>query len=230
MTIDLLERGAMALGPLLQEVVFVGGATVVLWITDPAASTPRPTKDVDVIVEVTGRLGYEQFSERMRAQGFSEDVESRVICRWRHADSDLILDAMPTNPAILGFANRWQAPAMPQAVECQLPSGVTIRAITPPYMLATKLEAFAGRGRRDLIGSHDFEDVISLVNGRVALVEEVRAASLDLREFVARQIIDLQAIPRFDEWLGGSLRPDAANQARVESIVLPRLAEIIASV
>jgi hypothetical protein len=154
----------------------------------------------------------------------------RVICRWRHARLDLILDAMPTDPAILGFSNRWQAPALPHAVECRLPSGILIKAITPPYLLATKLEAFADRGRDDLLGSHDFEDVISLINGRDALVEEVRVASGDLRKYLAQQIVRLQAIPRFNEWVGGALRSDAANQARVEAIVLPRLAEIIDSV
>ncbi|MGD0454151.1 MAG: nucleotidyl transferase AbiEii/AbiGii toxin family protein [Solirubrobacteraceae bacterium] len=229
MSFELLEVGAAALGPLLDEVVFIGGASLVLWITDPAAAPPRPTKDVDVIVDVTGRWGYEQFSRRMRAQGFAEDVESRVICRWRHARFDLTLDAMPTNSAILGFSNRWQAPALPHAVERRLPSGIAIRAITPPYLLATKLEAFAGRGGGDLLGSRDFEDVISLINGRAALVGEVQASPDELRGFLAQQIVELQAIPRFNEWVGGSLRPDAANQARVEAIVLPRLGAIVDS-
>ncbi len=229
MSLELLERGAAALGPLLEEVVFVGGASIVLWITDPAAPPPRPTNDVDVIVEVTGRWGYEQFSERMRAQGFAEDIESRVICRWQHARLELMLDAMPTNPAILGFSNRWLAPALPHSLEHRLPSGVSIRTTTPPYLLATKLEAFADRGQDDLLGSHDFEDVISLINGRAALIEEIRAAADDLRVYLAQQITRLQAIPRFDEWVAGALRPDAANQARVEAIVLPRLAEIVDS-
>lgn len=57
MSIELLERGATALGDLRHEVVFVGGATITLWITNPGAPPPRPTKDVDVIVEVTTRLG-----------------------------------------------------------------------------------------------------------------------------------------------------------------------------
>lgn len=35
MSVELLELGASALGELAGEVVFVGGATVVLWITDP---------------------------------------------------------------------------------------------------------------------------------------------------------------------------------------------------
>ncbi|HVE68315.1 MAG TPA: hypothetical protein VNB64_07020 [Solirubrobacteraceae bacterium] len=42
MSIDLLELAADALGPLLDEVVFVGGATVTLWITDPGAPPVRP--------------------------------------------------------------------------------------------------------------------------------------------------------------------------------------------
>ena len=60
-------------------------------------------------------------------------------------------------------------------------------------------------------------------------MEEVRAASDELRTYLAQEIARLQAIPRFDEWVAGALRPDAANQARVEAIVLPRLTEIIDS-
>ena len=43
MSIELLEIAAETLGELLEEVVFVGGATVVLWITDPGAPPVRPT-------------------------------------------------------------------------------------------------------------------------------------------------------------------------------------------
>lgn len=41
----LLELAAEILGPLVEEVVFVGGATVHLWITEPAAGLrfERPT-------------------------------------------------------------------------------------------------------------------------------------------------------------------------------------------
>ena len=115
MSIALLERAASALDDLLKGVVFLGGATVGLWITDPAAPEPRPTKDVDVIVEVTSRGRFAEFEERLRAHGFREDQESGIICRWRHGD-DLILDAMPTDASILGFENRWQAAAVPFAV------------------------------------------------------------------------------------------------------------------
>ena len=72
MSIALLERAASALDDLLKEVVFLGGATIGLWITDPAAPEPRPTKDVDVIVEVTSRGRFAEFEERLRAHGPGE--------------------------------------------------------------------------------------------------------------------------------------------------------------
>lgn len=42
----MLERALVNLGELAREVVFVGGATVDLWITDPAAPEFRPTQDI----------------------------------------------------------------------------------------------------------------------------------------------------------------------------------------
>jgi predicted nucleotidyltransferase len=228
-SVELLEQAAAALGPLCEEAVFLGGACLALWITDPGAPAPRPTKDVDVVVEVASRLGYERFSERMRTQGFSEDTSSPVICRWRHAGSGLLLDAMPTNPAILSLENHWQAAAVPHAAGRGLPSGAAIRAATPPYLLATKLEAFADRGRDDPIASRDFEDIITLVDGRAEIVDEVYAAPDDVRAYLADQFTELQSIPDFLTMVASMLRPDRASQARVETVVLPRLREIASS-
>jgi len=134
-SIELLELAADTLGPLLDEVVFVGGVTVTLWITDPGAPPVRPTKDVDVVVEVATRGAFHDFEARLRERGFAEDQEEGVICRWRHRGG-LILDAMPSEPGILGLENRWQGAAIPHAVHRKLPSGARIRAVSPPYLIA----------------------------------------------------------------------------------------------
>ncbi len=81
MSVAMLERAARELAPFLDEVAFLGGATIVLWITDPAAADPRATMDVDLVVEVTSRLGWHDFEERLLAKGFRNDSSSRVICR-----------------------------------------------------------------------------------------------------------------------------------------------------
>jgi hypothetical protein len=219
MSIDLLERGAAALGPLVEQVAFVGGATIVLWITDPGAPTPRPTKDVDV----TTRAALHDFESDLRARGFRNDIDAPIICRWRHDEHDLLLDAMPAAGGLLGFENPWQTAAMPHATSRRLPSGAEILAITPPYLFATKLSAFRGRGQGDYFGSRDLEDIMLLVDGRQELVGEVATAGDDVRRFVAEEVAELLDQPQFIDVIFGFLRADMVNQARAESVVLPRL-------
>jgi hypothetical protein len=48
MSAEMLELAAHILGPLTDEMVFVGGATIHLWISDEAAPAVRATDDVDV--------------------------------------------------------------------------------------------------------------------------------------------------------------------------------------
>jgi predicted nucleotidyltransferase len=124
---------------------------------------------------------------------------------------------------LLGFSNRWLAASIPHAARRRLPNGATIRALSPPYLLATKLEAFASRGAHDYVGSRDFADVIAVVDGREELVAEVRAAPEDIRVYIATRLGDMTGDARFLDGIVASLRPDAASQARAESVVLPRL-------
>jgi hypothetical protein len=79
----LLTHAARLLTPLLNELVFVGGSTTSLLITDRAAAEVRPTYDVDAIAEITSYAAYADFSERLRKLGFREDAsEGAPICRW----------------------------------------------------------------------------------------------------------------------------------------------------
>jgi predicted nucleotidyltransferase len=226
-SIELLERAAGRLGPIVAEVAFLGGASFVLWTDDPGAPEPRTTVDVDVIVLLDTYADYTRLGDRLRARGLQEDATSRVLCRWRDADG-LVVDVMPTGEAILGFTNRWYPEAIAAAVEGALPSGATIRAVTPPLLLATKLEAFANRGRGDYLASVDFEDVVRLVDGRERLVDEMSAASAEVRAFVADELARMAADPGFEGGVAGALLPDAASQAR-RALVLSRLERIAAA-
>lgn len=229
MNIELLELAAAALDGLLSEVAFVGGATVELWITDPGAPPVRATNDVDVVVEVATRSEFHSFEERLRERGFGPDLEDGVICRWRHRDNGFVLDAMPTDASILGFANRWQAAALPHAMARSLPSGATIRAIPPPYLLATKLEAFNGRGNNDFLASRDFADIITLLDGREELRDEITRSDTEVRRYLADEFRAMVVHPRFFDGVHGALLPDAASQERAEAIVLPAIDTIIQS-
>ena len=90
-----------ALGDLAKEVVFVGGATVLLYANRPASDT-RPTDDVDILIELLHYPDYAAVEERLRAMGFVNDTESGVICRY--IVQGIVVDVMPTSPGILGFS------------------------------------------------------------------------------------------------------------------------------
>ncbi len=47
-----IKKIAVALGDLNERVMYVGGAVVSLYINDPAADDVRPTKDIDISLEI----------------------------------------------------------------------------------------------------------------------------------------------------------------------------------
>jgi len=167
----------------LPEIVFVGGCATGLLVTDPGAVPVRRTHDVDVIAEIASYAEYTIFSERLWGLGFQEDArEGAPLCRWKY--QRLLPDVMPLDANILGFSNHWYADALRTATVVCLPGNLTLRAITAPYFLGTKIEEFRGRGREDYFASHDLEDLITVVDGRPSLLNEVEAASAELRSFI----------------------------------------------
>lgn len=212
--LELLKMAAERLRPLLPEIVFVGGCATGLLIDDPGAAPVRGTYDVDIIAEIASYAEYTLFSERLRVLGFQEDgSEGAPVCRWRHGI--LTLDVMPVAREILGFSNRWYRGAMETATKVTVATGSTVRAITAPYFLGTKLEAFRGRGGGDYFASHDLEDFMAVVDGRSSLSGEMEAAQPELRSYLGEAVRTLLTQPRFLDALSGYLLPDSANQARI---------------
>lgn len=221
-----LIETAKLLGPLLGELVFVGGAVTGLLITDSAAGEPRVTIDVDAIAEILSYAEYAAFGERLRSLGFSEDTtEDAPVCRW--VQQSTILDVMPLNEDILGFSNRWYRAAMKAAETHRLSADLDIRVVTAPYFLATKLEAFRGRGHGDIFASKDLEDVVMVLDGRPTLAAEVGQEPAELVAFIRVEIGQLIANPRFEDALSGYLLPDAVSQSRIR-LVLERLHQLLA--
>lgn len=161
-----LQVIAEALGDLRERVVFVGGSTAGLLLSDPLAEGVRPTLDVDAIVAADGLAHFQRIEAQLEQRGFARDIHSEVICRWRHRATDLVFDLMPVDPAILGFTNRWYDEALRTARTLRLAGDVQIRVVAPAAFVATKLDAFLDRGRGDYLSSHDLEDVLNVVDGR----------------------------------------------------------------
>lgn len=207
---------AQALGPLRDQLVFLGGCATGLLVTDTARPPVRATQDVDLVTEVSGTVEYYKLATSLKELGFKEHVGD-VACRWQLRD--LLVDVMPTDERILGFSNRWYPDAVRSAQLVNLPNNVAIMLVSPPLLVATKLEAFYGRGNGDYGASHDVEDIVTLVDGRAELAAEIAAASHDLREYLREEIEDLLAERRFTETLQWHLAPADIEQGRVEVVI-----------
>ena len=171
-----------------------------------------------VIIQIGGWLEYRALEEHLEALGFRQDQsEGAPLCRW--TQGGLFLDVMPTDPSILGFSNRWYEKALKESRVCTLPGGTEIQLVSAPCFLATKLEAFLGRGHGDFLGSHDLEDAVSLVDGRSDLVGEICASTPDLRDFVADALGQWLKEDGFVASVQGNLPPDSASQARFPTLM-----------
>lgn len=213
-----VELVAAALGDLCDELVLVGGCAASLLIDSPTAPPPRVTYDVDLIAVVAALRDYHALEEQFAQRGFKRDVSPDApICRWRIGSIEV--DLMPTDETVLGFSNRWYAAAADTATRLTLPSGTTINLITAPAFLATKFEAFRTRGKADLLLSHDFEDIINVLEGRLSIVEEVGAGGTALRTYLAEQFASTIAAPDFTNVLPGLVAYDELHSRRVAAVM-----------
>lgn len=212
-----VELVAAALGDLCDELVLVGGCAASLLIDTPTAPPPRVTYDVDLIAVVAALRNYHALEERFAQRGFKRDVSPDApICRWQIGAIEV--DLMPTDETVLGFSNRWYAEAATTAMRLTLPSGTPINLISAPAFLATKFEAFRTRGKGDLLLSHDFEDIINVVEGRLSIVEEVGAGGTALRTYLAQQFASIIAAPDFMNVLPGLVVFDDLHGQRLERV------------
>jgi hypothetical protein len=221
--LEMLRVAAENLGDLKDELVFVGGCTTELFITDEGAAEPRQTKDVDAIVEASSYTEYINFSEKLKAIGFNEDTsEDAPLCRW--VKGITILDVMPLDEESLGFTNRWYRPALETAENREFITGYTIKVVSPVYFCATKMEAFDGRGNNDYLGSHDLEDIIAVIDGREEIAAEIKNASDEVRQYITGKIISWLKNDKFLDALPGHLG-SSSDKSRL-GILVKRLRQI----
>jgi predicted nucleotidyltransferase len=213
---------AAKLEPMLDQIAFVGGCVTGLLLTDPAAAPIRPTLDVDAITAIGSYAEFTLLESRLRDLGFHQPhAEGAPICRWK--SGELLLDLMPTDSSILGFANRWYPAALAHAQKLEI-GKYEIRVVTAPYFLATKLEAFHGRGKNDF-SSHDLEDIVTVIDGRPELVDEVHFAPKDLQKYLSAELKALLSNRSFLDALPGHLLFDVASQQRA-GLVLGRMKQL----
>lgn len=208
---------AKALQPMLERFVFVGGCAVDYLIDDSAVISTRITGDVDVIAEISTRYEYYAVVDELKSLGFAEvmptENEPTPICRMQY--ENMILDVMPTDADVLGFSNPWYLPAVQTSKTVELETGLVIRLVSSAYFIATKLTAFRTRGQSEPY-SHDFEDIITVINGNSRIIEEIQFSDSKVKEYLRSEFNKLLSIRGFkSDYIAGNLVGEPSGRTEV---------------
>lgn len=201
----LVSQVALGLQELRDKMVFIGGAVISLYTDDPAADEIRPTSDIDMTINLANYAEWVQMQERLAALGFYPDPHGQSICSYKY--QDIAIDIMPADDSSIGVSNIWYKPGFQYLQQIELPDGTSINILPSPYFLATKLEAFKDRGQNDFYGSHDFEDIIYLLDNRTTIVEEIQAADDDVKEYLKKELTAIKSHPQSGEILAMHIHP-----------------------
>ncbi|HRZ79075.1 MAG TPA: hypothetical protein P5044_03610 [bacterium] len=206
--------------------VFIGGGIIGFLVDDPIAPPVRTTQDIDLVLDMITDPGQELLESKLRAAGFQHDMsDGAPLCRW--ITDEVKVDILSVKDSFFKLNNNWLAEAVSN------PQEVTIRnkrifIARAPFFLAMKLEAFADRGKNDFLGSRDIEDVVTVIDGRIQLLEEIQSSKPELIRFIAESISSLMKNSDFMQSLPGHLPPDPGSQKRYPFIVqkLKKIAEL----
>jgi len=187
-----------ALGDLRDKVVYVGGSTISLY-ADRYVQEVRVTLDVDVLVELLNYNERIALEQKLHKIGFENDFESGIICRYKYGST--IVDIVPTIEAPMGFTNRWYAEGFTNAVDYTIDELHTIKILTVPYFLATKLEAYKSRGKGDGRMSRDFEDIVFVLENRTAVWAELDVMQGSIKDYLKESFAELLKNPNIYEWV-----------------------------
>ncbi len=187
--LKVVEKVALALEELNEDVIYVGGAVVSLYVTDEGAEQPRPTKDIDISVQISTYSEMNELREKLARKNIYPASSEQVM--YRYSYDDILIDFIPYEETPLGPTNRWLKPGFKKAFPVQIGLS-TIKILPVSLFLATKWEAYNSRGNDPRL-SHDFEDIIYIIDNNVELVEDVSGADNDVRNFLkemSREILN----------------------------------------
>jgi len=226
--LEMLALVAKGLGPLKDQVVFVGGATIELYVKDAAAPTVRATDDVDCVTQILTRSDYYELEDKLRDLNFKQPMGKKTpICRWEYRG--IPVDVMPTEGKILSFTNRWYPEGYKHAERVRLADSQEIAIFSLPYLLASKIEAFEDRDRGDFMGSSDMEDLIAVLDGAPDADGKIRKAPPPIRGYLKEKFGAYLGKRDFLDALEGHLQSPQGTSGRVQRVraLLQRLVEIL---
>jgi len=216
--INKIQNLATVLGEMLNNVVFVGGSVLELYVTDHAAYENRPTDDIDIIITAPTLGGFYSWEQELEKKGFVHIAEEECGKKhaWKH--EELTVNLLPMFTESLGYTNRWYEEAVFHANSYPLPDGTAIKLFPPAYYLAAKIEAYQQRGKEDIRMSEDFEDIVYLLGSRLEILEEIGNAFHEVRKYIRDAFLEMLQDYDLEEGICYAL-PDGNDIEAIDRII-----------
>jgi hypothetical protein len=164
-----------AFGKDAEHFVFVGGCVLGLYARTEGGPL-RVTHDVDCISALVPWILQQKVLASLCETGVLVPDEA-LSCRYLISGAAVVVDVLSPEGENVGGVNPWFGRAVARAGQYGIGEGRLVRAVTPPYFLATKLVAFENRGP-DAMSSKDAEDIIALAVEVPTLHDEVQAEQI----------------------------------------------------
>lgn len=218
--LKVVEKVALALEEINDDVIYVGGAVVSLYVTDKGAEQPRPTKDIDISVQISSYAQMDQLRERLASKKIYPASSETVMYRYTY--EDVLIDFIPFEETPLGPTNRWLKPGFKRAYPTTI-GKATIKILPVSMFLATKWEAYKNRGG-DYRMSHDFEDIIYVIDNNLNLVDDIIEADKDVQLFLKEMCNEILSHPSRNEIIECHINPFTAIERK--ELIIEKLKKI----
>lgn len=137
--LKVVKKVASTLEELNDDVIYVGGAVVSLYVTDEGAEQPRPTKDIDISVQISTYSQMDKLRERLATKKIFPAPTETIM--YRYSYEDILIDFIPYEETPLGPTNSWLKPGFEKAYPIKI-GDAEIQILPVSLFLCTKWEAF----------------------------------------------------------------------------------------
>jgi predicted nucleotidyltransferase len=219
--LKVVEKVAIALEELNNDVIYVGGAVISLYVTDEGAEQPRPTKDIDISVQISSYGQMDELREKLALKKIYPAPTENIMYRYTH--EEILIDFIPYEETPLGPTNSWLKPGFEKAYPINI-GELEIKILPVSLFLATKWEAYKSRGT-DPRTSHDFEDIIYILDNNKELVEDFHNADHDVQDFLKEMSSEILNHTSRNEIIECHINPFTVDERR--EMVIEKLNEIL---
>lgn len=220
--LNIVERIAKQLGDLNDHVVYVGGAIVSLYVTDEAVEQPRPTTDIDISVQISTYAEMDQLRELLASKGIYPAQNETVMYRYQF--DEILIDFIPYEATPLGPTNSLLKPRFKVAEIVKI-GEVTIKILPVCFFIASKWEAFKSRCNNDPRFSHDFEDIIYVIDNNLDVVTDFKNSEQSVEAYLGIMSREILKHEYGDEIIECHLNPHTLKSRK--EIVVDKLKQFI---